>query len=124
MEKLEVTVDNLNDVMGISSRPITVHEDGTVTQDTEDWLPEMLVETSEDKEINELARNGGWDLLSGYTGQQGYNGPVLHFSEYIGGKLAEDILSTPGTYGATFVDVFDDVTGGYVPMGWVVARKL
>ena len=100
MEALEVTVDNLNDVMGINARPIIVHEDGTVTRDTEHWMSELLLETSEDAELYKLAKEDGWGLLSGYTAQQGYNGPVLHFSERITGKLAEDILATPGTYGA------------------------
>lgn len=124
MEPLNVTEQNLNEVMGIDCRPITVHENGTVTQDSTLYAPEMLLEKSTDDAVYAMARRAGWDLLSGYTGQQGYNGPVLHLSEFIGGRLSQDILETPGTYVATFVDVFDDITGNYEPMGWVVARRL
>lgn len=52
-----------------------------------------------------------WRLMSGYTSQHGYNGPVMHPSEYIGGKLARDILATPGLYVAVLVDSMYDADG-------------
>ena len=45
-----------------------------------------------------------WQLLSGYTGQYGYRGPVMHASEYVGGSLARDILTTAGYYVAVVVE--------------------
>lgn len=42
---------------------------------------------------------GHWEFFSrGYTGQWGYSGPEMHASEYLGGRLAEDILAEPGIY--------------------------
>lgn len=46
-----------------------------------------------------------WDALSGFTGQYGYNGPMMHPSEYVSGGLARWITETPGTY--VYVEVGD-----------------
>ena len=61
----------------------------------------------------------GWELMSGYTGQYGYSGPVMHPSEFIGGTLAYDILNTPGYYVALTVS---DYSGEVI--GWAIARKV
>lgn len=53
------------------------------------YAPEMLDDELDDER---------WTLLTGRTGQYGYNGPTFHSSEYIGGGLAEYILDTPGYY--------------------------
>lgn len=45
-----------------------------------------------------------WELLTGYTGQHGYRGAVMHASEFIGGRMALDILNTPGIYVALAVE--------------------
>jgi len=88
---------------------IMVKSDGTVTDDTPNapYAPELY---------NEGIGGTGyasWELMTGYTGQYGYHGPMMHASEYIGGRMARDILSTPGYY----VSV-------YTPDGesWAVAR--
>lgn len=47
---------------------------------------------------------GEWTLLSGHTGQYGYNGPVMHASEVIGGSIAQAILTHPGYYAALVVE--------------------
>lgn len=39
-----------------------------------------------------------WELLNGYSGQHRYSGPIMHASEYIGGRMADDILATDGYY--------------------------
>jgi len=39
-----------------------------------------------------------WSLMTGYSGQYMYGGPVMHASEYVGGGMARDILATPGLY--------------------------
>lgn len=65
-----------------------------------------------------------WDALVGYTGQQGYRGPVMHQSEYIGGGLERDILATPGTYVVCAVEVepSEDEPDPF-PAGWTVLRR-
>lgn len=60
-----------------------------------------------------------WEFFStGYTGQYGYNGPVMHDSEFLGGRLARDILETPGVYVLCPVYWEDDSEG------WVVLRHI
>ncbi len=114
------TRDNLNDIMEFD-RVIRVHEDGSVTDEANVWAPE----------VNEAAGQldvGGmsgqvWQLLNGYSGQQSYAGPVMHASEYIGGRLADDILSTPGVYAAVVVADLDNATEDETPeAGWAVAK--
>jgi len=63
--------------------------------------------------------------LTGYTGQYGYHGAVMHASEYIGGGLADDILSTPGTYVVVVVNVEDDEADEFAePAGWAILRQV
>lgn len=85
---MNVDRDNLNDVMEFD-RVICVHADGTVTH-VEEYAPELC--------DGELSSGSAWSLMTGYTGQYGYRGPIMHESEYIGGRMADDILSTPGLY--------------------------
>jgi hypothetical protein len=59
----------------------------------------------------------GWRLLNGYSGQWMYPGPIMHASEFIGGRLARDILERPGLY----VALVDYPADGGEPGGWAVA---
>ena len=61
-----------------------------------------------------------WQVLTGYTGQYGYNGPVMHESEYLGGRLLEDIKSNRGHYVCLVVDDMDDLDS---PAGWAVLYR-
>lgn len=85
-----------------------------------------------------LIDSDDWEAFSvGYTGQYGYNGPVMHASEILGGRLAEDILNTPGTYVVCAVEYICDVENpechyspydratmgcGCDPAGWTVLK--
>lgn len=135
MTEAKVTAENLNTVMEFD-RVIEVKADGTVEQrddlnpyfdlsyyltdvETEHWEPQLDVPE-------------GWQLMTGYTGQYGYNGPVMHTSEYIGGRMARDILETPGLYVALVVESDcgykrDDCDPEHgcdcEPDGWAVAFK-
>ena len=65
-----------------------------------------------------------WSPLVGYTGQYGYRGAVMHSSEYIGGALALDILSTPGLYVSVIVMAqsdSDDIEPDFA--GWAILRR-
>lgn len=73
--------------------------------------------------------NGRWEALTGYTGQHGYRGPIMHSSELIMGRLAEDILATDGDYVALVVTVLpedadDEASAEYDVAGWCVARLI
>lgn len=70
---------------------IQVHDDGSVT----DGPDGVHAPTLQDERLDDPA----WSFFSaGYTAQHAYRGPIMHNSELIGGKLAEDILSIPGIY--------------------------
>ncbi|WP_207126806.1 hypothetical protein [Actinocatenispora comari] len=73
-------------------------------------------------ELDMLAelRSQGWEALTGWSGQHGYNGPIMHPSELVCGALAEYILSTPGTYVAVAVETEDQDD----PAGWLVLRHI
>lgn len=117
-----VTTDNLNAVMGFD-HPIQVHADGTVTDNLDGiYAPNLTDETLDDDK---------WSLFThGYTGAHGYNGPVMHNSEYIGGRLARDILATPGIYVAVVAywtrdddaDTDADTDADNNVEGWAIAR--
>lgn len=62
----------------------------------------------------------GWTLLNGWSGQDRYPGPIMHASEYIGGRMAAWILENPGVYVALVSYDLDDLDGE--PFGWAVAK--
>src|SRR5688572_20005269 len=82
----------LNDIMEID-HVIRVHEDGTVTWEREVYAPELF-----DGELHQHWESPQWSLMDGYSGQQGYSGPLMHQSEVIGGGMERDILAQPGLY--------------------------
>jgi hypothetical protein len=77
------------------------------------WAPNLF-----DGELDDPA----WEFAStGYTGQYGYNGPVMHDSESIGGRLELDILAHPGVYAAVAA-YYEDEDGETVVEGWAIVR--
>lgn len=98
---------------------VTVRSDGTVTDGPGGiYAPTLLDERLDDSR---------WTLITyGYTGQYGYRGPVMHDSEFIGGKLAADILAEPGVYVAVVAhwspEHGDDDSTEDIVEGWAVAR--
>lgn len=116
---------NLTDQMEFD-HPVAVQADGTVTDAPEGiYAPEV-----EDGELVSYVED--WTLLSGYTGQQSYNGPVMHNSEYIGGRLERDILAEPGIYVAVVNAITWDcddpectcTDGPPEVEGWCIARRV
>lgn len=102
---------NLNDRMEFD-HVIEVLADGTVIDRWDLYGPEMRGGELE-------GHGGGWNLMTGYTGQYMYHGPSMHPSEYIGGQMERDILGTPGVYVA-LVDYPED-PDDEEPDGWGVA---
>ena len=62
-----------------------------------------------------------WTLLDGYSGQSGYSGPMMHASEFIGGRMERDILENPGYYVCLVNYSLDDTDEE--PTEWAVAYK-
>jgi hypothetical protein len=114
----------------------TITEDGTI-EDADEYAPSVEHDDKYDVLIDGTPHleSETWEAFStGYTGQHGYNGPVMHVSEYLSGGLADDMLSTPGIFVIEVVDApcdYDDPdtlcdieTGcGCDPAGWIVLRK-
>lgn len=108
---------------------IEIHEDGRVTDGPQGVYPPERLEHYD--EVDPCGLLGDWELVTaGYSGQYGYPGPIMHNSEYVGGRLAEDILDTPGLYVALVCywpvdpDASDEdreIDGDYAE-GWAVAR--
>src|ERR1700756_4699835 len=129
-----MAVYSLNDQMGFD-HVIRITADGTVEDAPGEYAPEVTVECADD-ECGSITREAeaamiasveaqGWELMTGYTGQYSYRGPIMHRSEYVGGMLEDDIRSTPGLY------VVVEPTGIYSseeleeanadePIGWVI----
>lgn len=90
-----ISAEELNDAAEFFS-PFLVNEDGTVEL-SGNFEPDEVIGNYPER--GDIFISDGWTAWShGYTGQWGYSGPVMHDSEYLGGRLAEDILSTPGEY--------------------------
>lgn len=123
---------SLNDRMEFG-HVVRVHDDGTVTEPRDIYGPEVVYQELDsdgqcvDDEIHELP--AGWSLMTaGYTSQYGYNGPVMHACESIGGSLERDILATPGYYVAVVVDGLpygedETLDEDDLNIGWAVAFK-
>lgn len=112
----------LSDVMEFE-HVIMVGANGTITEDLPNervyWAPEVEQEGS-----GTVWDDPSWELMNGYSGQHGYSGPVMHPSEFIGGRMADDIMSTPGLYVAVTVTALDiDPDEEDDIIGWAVARK-
>lgn len=68
----------------------------------------------------------GWELMTGYTGQHGYDGPWMHDSEQLDGRMVGDILDRPGYYVAVYASYPDEdepESGQTYEEGWAVAYK-
>lgn len=94
---------------------IQVHEDGTVTERPDVHAPSLL-----DTELDDSS----WSLMNGYSGQWCYPGPIMHNSEFIGGRMARDILKNPGLYVSIISNYSpDDEDDELYVEGWAVAYK-
>lgn len=104
---------------------IRVTSDGTITEPTSaPYAPSATHDETHDVLLNltPYRESKTWSLLTGFTGQYGYDGAVMHASEYIGGGLEAYILTHPGLYVALTVEVdpTDDDPEPF-PAGWCIA---
>lgn len=124
---------DLRDVMEFD-QVVQVHVGGRVTRLDAD-APEVYLDASWDEDgdahvsdaderdmITHL-KSQGWEVLTGWTGQYGYNGSLMHPSEFVGGRLADHIRETPGLYVCLHVEIIPGDDRGPEPVGWIVARR-
>jgi hypothetical protein len=104
--------------------------DGKIEDADNVHAPETYIDCDADGQISaeheaqfiaELERAGWSPFTTGYSGQYLYRGPVMHASEYIGGRLERDILASPGLYVACVVECFGEDQDE--PAGWIVLRR-
>lgn len=97
--------------------PFRIHADGSI----EDVYPEFYPPNVYHDDESDVHIDGEcWEAFStGYTGQFGYRGPVMHASEYIGGRLEADMLASPGVYVITTVETHGEDDE---PAGWIVLK--
>jgi hypothetical protein len=100
--------ESLNDLMQFEH---VVYSDGagnvTDILPTRVWAPEVYLELDDDgQSLSEpvMSSREPWKLLSGFTGQHGYRGALMHPSEYIGGGLERYIRDTAGYFVAVVID--------------------
>lgn len=109
---------SLNDIMGFD-HVVIINKDGSVSDGPNSiCVPELWEDDLSSDE---------WELLSGFSGQDRYNGPIMHDSEYIGGGLEDYIIEKPGIYVAIVSNYFgeDDVDDAETEIsGWAVARYI
>lgn len=103
---------------GLVSDARDVHAPEVNTDHLDDDAGSVLKE--HEATMVEDVRRQGWELESGWTGQYSYNGVGMHASEFIGGGLAEHILTTPGYWVACLVMLAD---GDGDADSWVVAHR-
>lgn len=82
--------------------------------------PELVYLTADDVDTLDEVPDG-WRALTNYSGQYAYSGPVMHASEQLSGRIADDILSTPGLYVVVSVETYDEDDD--TPAGWAVIAK-
>lgn len=122
-----MTTQTLNAMMEFD-HVIRVNADGSIDDQTDAYAPEVRCGTDADgqilaeheQDLVESVRSQGWSLLTGFTGQSGYRGPIMHPSEYVGGALEEAIRTTPGLYAVVMVNTDDDDDE---PAGWAVVYR-
>ena len=111
---MQVTPDNLNSLVKFDSAFI-------VTSEGIEDAHEVYVPAVQNADVRDIyIESTNWEALTGYTGQYGYNGAVLHASETLSGGLARDILEdVGGIYAVTVVEDMDDPEN---PAGWCVLK--
>ena len=99
---MTVTPDNLNDLAEFD-RVFMVHNDGTVSFPDGIYAPGVVHEDTERNRAD--IGDKDFQAVTGWSDQYTYSGPVMHPSEFLGGRMAEWVLETPGIYAVVVVDV-------------------
>jgi hypothetical protein len=109
---------SLNSIMDFD-HVVRVHEDRSVTYIDSVSAPELW-----EGSLNE-EDSTNWKLLTGFSGQDRYTGPIMHSSELIGGNLEDYILSHPGIYAAIVSNYYGDPDEDEDEVevdGWAIAQ--
>lgn len=115
-----MTTTTLNELMEFD-HVIRVYRDGSIWHAPE---PAPYPPTLLDEELLDDPSRPWHFFTNGYTAQDSYRGPIMHDSEFIGGRLERDIRATPGLYVAVVAYWSDenDEEGWVRPEGWAIAH--
>lgn len=114
-----------------------IRADGTIFRpERQPYVPDVMHDDEHDVLINWIDRysgrdTSGWDVLTGHTGQHGYNGAVMHPSELWSACHVEDLTARADAPGVGYIEFavveVRDEDGSYPdgdPIGWaVICRK-
>lgn len=114
------TPRQLLNFINASELPIQVHihPEGMIPTYGYDLSPMLLV--SGDFEVNSIKK---WVPIMGCSGQQGYDGPIMHPSEYPTEGVAEVILEKVEELGGNAVLVIDELRYEHdedALIGWIM----
>jgi hypothetical protein len=118
--------DTLNKTMEFDH--VICVKNGEITEPNGVCAPEVYCESCNNGQILagheqnmiESVRRQGWSLLTGWTGQFSYSGPIMHPSEFVGGALADHILENDGLYVCVTVETLDNSEDA---AGWAIAYR-
>jgi hypothetical protein len=120
---------SLNDLMEFD-HPVVSDGNGNVTDAPSGiYAPEVYVDLDESGQMtsldpSDISISPPWTLLNGFSGQQGYPGPIMHDSEFIGGGLESYIRENPGVYVAVVVTgLGGDENDDDNDVGWAIAYQ-
>lgn len=118
---METETLDLNALMEFDS--VVRVTNGTVERAIGIYAPDLQQWEVSGGDWQEEISGEGWTFLNGFSGQYDYSGPMMHSSEYIGGGLAEWIVSHDGYYVAIYPSVTNlDGTEGEAD-SWAVAYR-
>ena len=83
------------------------------------------VHITADRDVLEIGRSG-WAVLSGFSQQQGYSGPIIHSSEFFSGPMARQLHFETIRKGSDRVYALVEVTDPDDPdalVGWAVLER-
>lgn len=136
---------DLNSLMTID-HVVYVRADGTVTDEgiTGVYAPEVIcdydgpfadaqITSAHDAEMVESIERQGWSVLKGWSRQYltRADDPIMHTSEFIGGRIEEHIRETPGYWVACSVALhpgeddpeYEDGNGESETAGWILCHR-
>lgn len=122
-----VTPDQLNRIAEFNT-PFKTFGDGSVMTGQDightGYFADVIMHDENDDYADQM--DDDFKPVTGYSGQYGYRGPVMHPSEFLGGGMARDVLDTPGVYVVLAVEAegedYDPETGETDSVGWMLIR--
>lgn len=112
----------IDELLGVDMGGIEVTEDGIHRSD-DSPLDQGSIGDADEYVATMTKGYNGWKAVSGFSGQHGYSGPLMHTSEVLEGGPEDYIRSHPGKYAVVSVCEEDEEFGDTDPVGWMLLKK-